>query len=295
MKPTRTLTTLLAGIVDYAGLFPPAGLSMAEAVKNYDAYLRGNDAWALGRFIVPVARLDEFAQEAMPMLSGSPVWKLSALAGPNPRLEIRQVAAFNDRCIAKALIDTIEAKAASADEIRNVSAAVPASLQLFIEIPIQTDPADLIAEIGRHRRSVKVRTGGITADVFPSSQDLARFIHACVKENVAFKATAGLHHPIRAAYNLTYKPDSEQGKMYGYLNVFLAAAFARKGMSLDDTVKVLEEESPEALALNDNHISWHEHHLEASDLQEVRQHVAISFGSCSFREPMDDLRRMQLM
>lgn len=295
MAAPQTLRTLLSGIVDYAGLFPPAALSMAQAVKNYDAYLRGNDAWALGRFIVPIPRLDEFGQEVKPLLSSSTVWKLSALAGPNTRFEMRQVGSFNERHSGKVVIDTIEVKAAGVDDIREASAAVPASLQLFIEIPIQTDPAELIAEIGRHKRFAKVRTGGITADAFPSSRDLARFVYACVKENVPFKATAGLHHPIRSVYNLTYKPDSEQSKMYGYLNVFLAAAFARQGMSLDDTVKLLEEESPKAFTLEDKHISWRAHHLDEKELLDVRRNFAISFGSCSFREPMDDLRGIRLL
>lgn len=295
MPALQTLRTFLSGIVDYAGLFPPAALSMAEAVKNYDAYLRGNDAWALGRFIVPIPRLDEFGQEVKLLLSGSTVWKLSALAGPNTRFEMRQVGSFNGRHIGKVVIDTIEVKAARIDDIRDASAAVPASFQLFIEIPIQADPAELIAEIGKHKRFAKVRTGGITADAFPSSRNLARFVHACVKENVPFKATAGLHHPIRSVYNLTYKPDSEQGKMYGYLNLFLAAAFARKGMSLDDTVTLLEEESLKAFTLDDKHISWRAHHLDEKELLDARRNFAISFGSCSFREPMDDLKRIRLM
>ena len=56
---TEALRTLLAGLIDYAGLFPPASLDMAEAARNYEAYRAGPHSWALGRFIVPSARLNE--------------------------------------------------------------------------------------------------------------------------------------------------------------------------------------------------------------------------------------------
>ena len=66
---TQSLDILLAQIVDYAGLFPPADLPMDQAVANYAAYRQDPGAWMLGRFVVPVARLDEFAQAAAPFLA----------------------------------------------------------------------------------------------------------------------------------------------------------------------------------------------------------------------------------
>ena len=56
----------MRGLVDYAGLFPPAALAMAEAARRYAAYLGSPEAWMLGRFVVPVERLDELADAAMP-------------------------------------------------------------------------------------------------------------------------------------------------------------------------------------------------------------------------------------
>ena len=58
------LRILLRGLIDYAGLFPPASLDMADAVRNYAAYREGEHAWALGRFVVPAARLEEFERVA---------------------------------------------------------------------------------------------------------------------------------------------------------------------------------------------------------------------------------------
>jgi hypothetical protein len=51
----------LSGLIDYAGLFPPARLDLDEAIRAYSRYRREGDAWMLGRFIVPAARLVELA------------------------------------------------------------------------------------------------------------------------------------------------------------------------------------------------------------------------------------------
>ncbi len=307
---SASLRILLTSIVDYAGLFPPAALSMADAVHNYAQYLNEPESWVLGRFIVPIARLSEFERVASSYLSknsSSSSWKLSALGGSNTLQDLKTISDFNSNCIGKAQVDTIETKATSVEEIRRAASLIRKSFQLFIEIPINNDPGELIraiadAGVPARRRAAfrhagvkaKVRTGGVTVDAFPSSNNLARFIHACVKANVQFKATAGLHHPVRSVYNLTYKPDSEKGKMYGYLNVLLAAAFMKGGLSVDEAVELLEEESRDAFRFDDDGVSWRSHRLEVKALQSVRQGVAISFGSCSFREPMDDLKAMKL-
>ena len=60
VAPSAALRTLVAGVVDYAGLFPPAGLDMPAAVRHYAECRVGDDAWMLGRFVVQAARLDEW-------------------------------------------------------------------------------------------------------------------------------------------------------------------------------------------------------------------------------------------
>lgn len=292
--PAKSLTALLAGIVDYAGLFPPAALSMTDAVRNYAAYLSEQDSWMLGRFIVPTARLSEFEHEVQPLLFHSSLWKLSVLAGENVRDDVNMISDFNSRYVNKAIIDTVELNAVSVGDIQDAASIVPRSFQRFIEIPINHDPTKLIQAIAEAGAKAKVRTGGVTSDAFLSSHDLALFIYACVKMNVQFKATAGLHHPIRSVYNLTYKPNSERGKMYGYLNVFLAAAFVKEGMGFEEAVNVLEEESHDAFKFDDTEVSWRSYRLDMNALKNVRKNLAISFGSCSFREPIDDLKAMNI-
>ncbi|MEP7336727.1 MAG: hypothetical protein ABI977_03100, partial [Acidobacteriota bacterium] len=238
----KTIRFLLEHLIDYAGLFPPAELTMAEAVKNYAAYRQSERAWMLGRFIVPAARLDEFEQAASeywPRDTEDGFWKLSVLAGANLEADIAHVNRFSRRqtvgeggSVMPILIDTIEFKAATIAEIEAAMRVMRTSdlaLTCFIEIPIGDDPRELIKVIGAEGAFAKVRTGGVVVNAFPSAHDLASFISICAEEDVGFKATAGLHHPLRSVDRLTYKPDSDSAMMHGFLNVFLAAAFAQNG------------------------------------------------------------------
>ena len=82
---------LLRNSIDYAGLFPPAGLDMGAAVENYPRYRAGRSAWALGRFILPASRLAQFEAAAAGHSSGTPAgqpWLLSVLAGPDPAADL---------------------------------------------------------------------------------------------------------------------------------------------------------------------------------------------------------------
>ena len=126
----RSLQTLLAGAIDYAGLFPPAKLDMDTAVKNYAAYRRGHRAWALGRFIVPAGWLTEF-EKAFAKISDPQVgrWRLSALLGPNFKDDVAAIEGFN-RGLARAgaLVDAIEVKVTTAQGIHDLTNTVPPPL-----------------------------------------------------------------------------------------------------------------------------------------------------------------------
>lgn len=301
--PSPALRALLSGIVDYAGLFPPSSLTMGEAVRNFAEYLDSPDAWALGRFVLPVARLGELEREAaglLPREAGATPWRLSALAGADLAAEMERIREFNEMHGSSpdsgaAVIDTIELKASSAVEIEQALGLVPRSIEAFVEIPISADVDALIAAIGKGGGRAKVRTGGTTPDAFPRTQDLARFLEACVREGVPFKATAGLHHPLRAEYRLTYEPDAPRGVMYGFLNVFLGAALLATGMPAAELPALLEERSPDALRIDEAGISWRGWCLTTDQAAGARASLALSFGSCSFREPIDDLKGLRLL
>jgi hypothetical protein len=293
----NAIHTLLRQSIDYAGLFPPAGLGMSAAVDNYLRYGEGSEAWALGRFIVPATRLAEFEEAAGDGSSerlGRQPWQLSALVGPDLADDLDQIAGFQRRHTGAAhgmTVDTIEAKAEAVSAIQETMRRMPGRLQVYFELPIERDPTDLLATVTRVGARAKVRTGGVTPQAFPSTASLARFIHACVRAKVPFKATAGLHHALRAEYRLTYEEDSGSGVMFGFLNLFLATALVQNGMGERDTCDILEESSPAAFRVDDGAISWRDHRLDRQALGRSRESM-VSFGSCSFSEPIAELQSL---
>jgi hypothetical protein len=288
MKPTQVL---LSRAIDYAGLFPPAGLSMENALLNQADYHSGSDAWALGRFIVPVHRLPELERLAPPGAG----WRLSALVGSNVAGDLEQVLSFNQRGGGThgAVIDAVELKADAAGMISDVMSWIPAEVQMYFEIPIESS-VELIPAIAQTSGRAKVRTGGVTAGAFPSTRNLIGFIGACVSSAVPFKATAGLHHPLRAEYPYTYEANSGRGPMFGFLNLFLATALLRNGADSRSASGMLEEGSRAALAVDQRSITWNGHRLDLPGLRRARE-CMVSFGSCSFTEPLAELRSLDLL
>lgn len=287
----HSLHILLKSLIDYAGLFPPSGLGMADAVANYDRYRVSPNAWALGRFIVPAARLPEFEQHFVP--NRTP-WHLSALIGQNPTEDLARIHEFNARHQHAAVIDTLEAKAGDPSDVQALRRQVPDSIIVYFEVPTSEDPKPLIEAIGANHSRAKIRTGGLTQEMFPPAEQILRFLQACIDANVAFKATAGLHHPVRCVKPLTYEKDSPTGTMHGFLNVFLAAAFLLDGMPTADLQALFVEDNPSAFSLEESSITWRGHRLSQARLLESRA-LASSFGSCSFEEPMEDLLALNLL
>ena len=300
MTPLRSF---LKEIIDYAGLFPPASLSMAAAVANYAEYVSGPDRDLLGRFVVPASRLAEFsgsARDLLPSDGHSDPWRLSALVGDDTAADANSILEFNalhaERSQAgRATCDSVEMHARQAGDVQLAVSLFPRSLRLFFEITADADPASLIREIAAHKAAAKIRTGGVTEAAFPSSARVIHFIAACNSAGVPFKATAGLHHLIRLDYPLTYEPESACATMYGYLNLFLAAALIRKGISEAEAKELLDEQSMGAFEVGSDTLSWRGHTLSVNDLEETRSRFALSFGSCSFREPVDEAHALHLI
>jgi hypothetical protein len=296
MPNMNAVQHLLRHSIDYAGLFPPAGLDMQPAVSNYAEYSRGPDRWALGRFILPVSRFPEFAEAAQQASANGLVgpWRLSALTAGDLAADLDAISRFNERGQGVGVIDTIELKAGTARAIQEAIHVIPDDLQAYFEVPLIPDPHELISSLAGSGARVKVRTGGVTSDAFPESADLARFIGVCIKAQVPFKATAGLHHAFRAEYPLTYERGSPKGLMFGFLNLFLSTAFVRGGMSPGDAVQVLEETSLATIQANEDSIGWQDHRLDLEAISRCREAI-VSFGSCSFTEPIGELQALQLV
>jgi hypothetical protein len=243
----RSLQALLANLIDYAGLFPPAALPMQQALANYARYRAGEHAWMLGRFVGPAAHALEVPKDV-------PV----------------------------SVIGVDEVKAETEEDVHRIGLEA-GGRTVYVEI---TD-LDLIDHIARHGNlRAKIRTGGLTSDAFPSSMDIANFMRACADAGVAFKATAGLHHPIRCVRPLTYEPNAPTGAMHGFVNLFMAAAI------LSRAELILDEDDPHAFFFGEELASWRGHAALTDDIVTLRRDFAISFGSCSFEEPVKDLKEL---
>lgn len=243
----RSLQTLLGRLIDYAGLYPPASLPMELALANYRRYRDGEHAWMLGRFVVPAARASEVPDD-----------------------------------VPASVVGVDEIKAETEEDVHRIGRE-SVGRTVYVEI---TD-LDLIEHLSLHGLRAKIRTGGVTTDAFPSSADIAEFMRRCASYGVAFKATAGLHHPLRCVRPLTYEPSAPKGTMHGFLNVFMAAAILPRAEA------ILEDDDAGAFAFDDDTASWRGHSVLTEDLAKLRDEFAISFGSCSFEEPVNDLKELR--
>lgn len=291
---------LLAGIVDYAGLFPPAALGMPDAAVTFARWRGSAERWILGRFVAPATRLVELEESGGHLFPRQPEgapWRIAALLGTALDADMARVLDFNVRHASAthgaAVCDVVELRSSTGVEVERAASLVPCGTTAYVEVPLSSDPRPLVDAIGGVGLRAKARTGGVTPDAVPEPAALARFIARCAEARVPFKATAGLHHPVRAAHALTYERGSARAVMHGFLNVFLAAAVAwRAPRDVAAIQAVLEEGDPGAFHIGEDAVAWHGHRFGAAEIATVREHAAISFGSCSFDEPVHDLRAM---
>lgn len=295
--PTNSARALLTEIIDYAGLFPPSALSMPEAVRNYAAYKHSIYNWMLGRFVVPVNRLDEFLASAKDFFqTGGEVWRLSVLAGEDIDAAIRTIEDFNRVNAPFVVCDALELKAETTAQIETLAGILPPSLTAYFEISIGRDLADLVSTLAICKQRAKIRTGGVTTDAFPRIEAIVRFMRTCLAANVPFKATAGLHHPLRCVKPLTYKPDAPEGLMNGFLNVFLGVGLLQQGYHSRLIGDLFNDNRADNFLFEDEGILWRqEYFVSTTLLRYIREKNIISFGSCSFDEPVMDLQELELL
>lgn len=325
---TASLRALLAGILDYAGLFPPAQLPLDQAIRNYARYRQDADAWMLGRFVIPATRLPElepFADEFFPL--GTRL-DLSVLGQGSPAVaeflmnwygDMQAIDGLRQRLGDRVRITSIELKlpeAAPTDfPVSLVGGTFPtvdnenmidkennAGLVCFIEPgSSSTSRAALehmFANIKDWRTKpkhceypgLKVRCGGLEASAFPSAEQLAFAIAGCRDTDILLKFTAGLHHPIRRF------DASVQTKMHGFLNVFGAGVLAHaRTLSAEQLRPIIEDEDPASFRFDDERFHWKDLSATVAEIDRARRVAVSSFGSCSFDEPRDDLRALGLL
>ncbi|MEM1329036.1 MAG: hypothetical protein AAGG07_00600 [Planctomycetota bacterium] len=313
---SRPLQTLLDGLIDYAGLFPPAKLDMAPALEEFARQRMSGEAYALARFVCPASRLKELSDKGAALMPGtfatsgyremadhSEPWGISALLpGDLEGVErgLDTIDAFNEHHSAEgaglARVDMIELPATEPGFIDDALDLIPSDIMPFFEIDWRGDCRGSVAALAGNDAAAKIRCGGVTEDLIPPSEAVAAFINACRAGDVPFKATAGLHHPVRAEHALTYEPDAPRGVMHGFLNVFIGAALLKaRAIEPDRLVDVLEETDASAFTFDREGAGWRDARVDLIGLASARERFCLSYGSCSFSEPMRDLRELGLL
>jgi len=307
---------LLEGLIDYAGLFPPAALSMEEAVAGYRDARSGPFAWLLGRFICTASRLEELAGILMmSMQAGELPWGISVILDGDVAAASVIAHTFHAEMEPAAQVALLEAPLpASVSDGRPVNEALEAARPVvaaaftasvtampFFELKPVADQGGwdrglsngvrAIAALGAAANrpvGAKIRCGGVVRDAFPEPEAVVAFIAACVEAGLPFKATAGLHHPVRHR-------DTDLGVMrHGFLNLLFASALARQGSSRAVLLAVIEETDVAAFAVTSSSATWRDERLGVGRLTATREQFA-AYGSCSFDEPVTDLIEMGIL
>lgn len=262
-SPAPALKALLEQYLDYAGFYPPAALTVDNSAKNYSVYGQSEHKWMLRNLVLNAADAD-----AALGASGK-----TGVAGTKLRLS---------------LLGDADHKDAVALETKDIVKAD--GKPVYCEVK----PGDvhMLDAVKRAGCFAKIRTGAVKPDGIPQPIDVATFIIDCAEMKLPFKATAGLHHPVRALYPLTYADDAPRAVMHGFLNVLMASAFAWHGDR--DIVEILSETQPKAFTFDDR-AYWRERSLSIDEIKDARAHFIHSVGSCSFEEPVEDLKNLGLL
>ncbi|MEH7177789.1 hypothetical protein [Neobacillus vireti] len=289
----------MTDLIDYAGLFPPAALPLKEAILNYHSYFQEEDSWMLGPFVIPASRLGELEpfrdlfHEQLPL-------RLSIILSKSHELKTDLVAIqhFSETYQTAGMIEGIEVpptyqlnsgifekldQLISGYRIYSEIAGTKEQLQSSFE-------KIKMMNLGSSRPiGIKLRMGGITANLFPSARTAAYVIHECKKLGLSLKFTAGLHHPIRQ-----YRQEVE-AYMHGFVNVFTASIMTYSLSIREETIEaILLDENPDHFTFTTNELCWRNLTVTSKEINTARNLFALSYGSCSFDEPREELGELAL-
>jgi hypothetical protein len=268
-------------------LYPPAELELPTALGNYRSYQRSADRWALARLVVPAFRLGELS-EALRINEDDQPLALSVVLGTDIARDLAAIEGFR-RDEPQARVEALELRAATRRDVRGLLAEVPANGPRYLELPAGELDAAALEAIGVAGAFAKLRAGGITAEAVPAPETVLEFLEAAATQRLGFKATAGLHHALRGTYPLSYAASAPRAELHGFLNLLLAAAILWHGGSRDQARAALLEHQHDAIRATGASLQWRGLSFTAPMLQQLREGFFHSFGSCSFREPLDEL------
>ena len=282
---TGTLTPFTR-LFDDAAIFPPGNAPIGEAVRNHLAWRAGLAASFVGPFICSTPRWPELRAELKT--------ELQRVASLDEPMELCLTVPDGVQALAAALAEVAteplvvlravevavghDDAATAAAEVR---AVLPKGVEAYLEFPRAADPHGVASALTGTGLQLKFRTGGVNADAFPDKRELAEAIIAAVTAGVPFKLTAGLHHAVRH-WDIATGFDH-----HGFLNVMLAVAAAQRGASTRHVQALLAQlHAPTLVAAFDQ--------LTDDETAAVRNRFR-SFGTCSIREPLEDLTALNLL
>ncbi|HTU71417.1 MAG TPA: hypothetical protein VMF11_13990 [Candidatus Baltobacteraceae bacterium] len=282
--PTHAVRAAFEHLIDYAGLFPPALLAVEEALEEYDRARAGAQAWMLGRFVIPVSRLAEIRD----LLAGRERVALSVIAAPEAFELVAE--ARNENWAEIAALEVPLGDLTIAECAARAKRAGLRELPSYVELPRGAGTEELtnaMEALAAWRLGAKLRCGGVEPEAYPSIADVAAFLVATQEAGTRFKATAGLHHPVRHF-------NREIGvSMHGFLNLLAAAAFAPH-VDRSTLEAIVGEEDPDAFELGSS-LRWRDQEIGAGELAVMRSTRFVGYGSCSFTEPVEDLRALEIL
>lgn len=286
-------------LIDYAGLFPPAALPLPKAISNFHAYIHESDSWMLGTFVIPASRLGELIPFKAQFNDQYPL-RLSVILTKSEEIEteMEAIRLFLETYKTAGTIEAIEfplPPQINSSFLENLEKRT-GSYPIYCEMTGTNDQLlytlETIHSINQKslkRIGIKMRMGGITANLFPSVKQAAFVIHECQKRELALKFTAGLHHPIRQ-----YRTEVET-RMHGFVNVFTASIMAYSRSVNTATIQaILLDEDPTNFSFTTDSLSWRDFTVSSTDIFKARSFFAASYGSCSFNEPREELGELTI-
>ncbi|SDC76916.1 hypothetical protein SAMN05216174_104192 [Actinokineospora iranica] len=253
---------------------------MPDAVRLHLAGRDGEHAGVLGVFLCQASRLPELITELVKAKPAKPV-ALSLVTDTGLGGVPKALSIVESRAELLALRMVEMPAPADVDDVwlERVNEFVPEDVIRVVE-PRRGGPEWLegIRRVVEHGSWPKIRCGGVSHEAFPSVDEVADFLAVISAGEASFKATAGLHNAVR-------RTDEQTGfTHHGFLNLLVATARLLSG---GDVRGALSETDGAVLA------------GEASALSDQAAHavraVFGSYGSCSLREPVEDLEGLGLL
>jgi hypothetical protein len=303
-------------LIDYAGMFPPAGLDINDAFDNYCRYISGRYGWIINNFVVPARKLNELSA----LVKGSDLTKLAGisvilsggrdenefLANVQDDFKILHDIKSNRNIKVNALEARIPAELTDSENqdelvefLINFSGLVNngyEDIPVFLEAAMSDDYEKTILNVTESIAcnnipwGYKLRTGGTEPSSFPPAQAIAYAIMCCIEFGIPMKCTAGLHHPIR------HYDEKLDVNVHGFFNVFIAGLMAYAlDLSEEEIIQVVEEEDPYEFDFTDGSVEYGDFGITVKQIAEAREKLMTSFGSCSFDEPIADLKTLGLL